>query len=606
MVERKTMKITIASGKGGTGKTTLALSLASYFAKELKLSTHLVDCDVDAANAHLFMSKEPDRSENAYVKKASVNEDICDGQGLCATSCKYNAITVLLNKPLIFEELCHSCGACEYVCPNHAMSLKPKAIGKFHFIDKDQPFKLSWGELNIGEVQAPEIIRQLKNMPNEETITIYDASPGAGCPVRETMLGSDLVLLVTEPTPFGLNDLKMAAALAAQIKIPTAIIVNRSRGEQDIITEFSRESGVPIIGRIPFDKRYARSCSEGKILMEEHGELKIELGRITGQILEGIKQQEELPALKVTQFSEQQIYERQGQSKAKDCNEFVIMSGKGGTGKTTLSAALAEMTNDTLFFDADVDASNLPIMLKGKRISEKRFIGGQKAVINGDKCTHCDLCRQNCHFNAINEEHMIIDEACEGCGFCTLLCPEDAIVMEDTETGYVFLSESVRGPVSHAFLHVGEENSGKLVSQVKEQSYAVAHEKELKQILGDGPPGTGCPVIAATTGADLAIIVTEPGMSAVHDMKRAVKLCKHFNLHATLVINKSDMNSDQKEEIIKFCSKEKITVLGEIPFDESVEHALREEVSVIHYSNSDAAKSIKNIYNKLKNEYNMN
>ena len=600
------MKITIASGKGGTGKTTLALSLATYFAIEKKISCHLVDCDVDAANAHLFVNKKADRSEEAFVKKARVNNSLCEGCGLCAKACQYNAITVLLEKALIFEELCHSCGACEYVCPTKAITLENKSIGKVHFIDKGQDFKLSWGELNIGEVQAPEIIRQLKDMTVNEEIIIYDASPGAGCPVRETMLGSDLVLLVTEPTPFGLNDLRMAAALAVKMHIPTAIIVNRSRGEKDIISKFSKESNIPIIGRIPFDERYAHSCSEGKILMNEHGELKIELARIAGDIIDSLIVEQKIPAMNITQFDKQEIYEGQAFSKDKDCQEFVIMSGKGGTGKTTLSAGLAELTSNSLFFDADVDASNLPIMLKGTRISEKRFIGGQKASIDLSKCTHCDLCRQNCHFNAISDNHKIIEEACEGCGFCEMLCPENAISMQEAETGFVFLSESKMGPVSHAFLHIGEENSGKLVSQVRNQSYAVSHEKEIKQILGDGPPGTGCPVIAATTGADLAIIVTEPGMSAIHDMKRAISLSKHFNLDAVLVINKADMNQEQKINILEHCKKENIPILGEIPFDETVEMALNKEVSVMHYPKSSAAKAIHAIHKRLQQDYKMN
>lgn len=130
------MNITIASGKGGTGKTTLALSLASYFSKEKKLSTHLVDCDVDAANAHLFMKKSADRSEQAFVKKAKIKEDLCNGCGICSKVCNYNAITVLLDKALIFDELCHSCGACVYACPTKAISYEDKAIGKFHFIEK--------------------------------------------------------------------------------------------------------------------------------------------------------------------------------------------------------------------------------------------------------------------------------------------------------------------------------------------------------------------------------------------------------------------------------------------------------------------------------------
>ena len=418
------MKITIASGKGGTGKTTLALSLAYIYANELNQKTHLVDCDVDAANAHLFINKEADQQHPALVRKPVVNEKKCTGCGACQRACHYNAITVLLEKPLIFDELCHSCGACEYVCPENAISFVDKSIGKFyHAKNTGAGFDLSWGELFIGEVQAPEMIRQLKEMKGDEEIRIYDASPGAGCPVRETMLGSDTVVLVTEPTPFGLNDLKMAAALAHEMSIPTAIIVNRSRQDVDIITEFSRETGIPIIGRIPFDRKYASTCSSGKLLAKEHKELVEELRSIAVKISSLKKLKSDAPKIRVCELNEQTLYKSKNTKKPENVKEFVIMSGKGGTGKTTLSAALADLTSDSLFFDADVDASNLPILLKGKRVSEKRFIGGQKARINTDICTHCNACVEACHFNAISDEHQIISEACEGCGFCTLVCP---------------------------------------------------------------------------------------------------------------------------------------------------------------------------------------
>lgn len=600
------MKITIASGKGGTGKTTVALSLASVFSNYRKELTHLYDCDVDAANVHLFVQKEPERNKAALVQKPWSDPDKCKGCGACQRACRYNAITVLAGHPLIFDELCHSCGACEYACPENAISFTNKSIGSFHSINQSgHGFGISWGELFIGEVQAPEMIKQLKQMSNGEKIGIYDASPGAGCPVRETMIGSDAVVLVTEPTPFGLNDLRMAAALAAELGIPTGIVVNRSRSEKDIISEFSAESGIPLIGRIPFGRHYAETCSEGKILTEEHPDLIPAFREIIDNMMNLRSSKDAKTGIRVTELTEQPIYNSANSRKPDNTKEFVIMSGKGGTGKTTLSAALAGLTKDSLFFDADVDASNLPILLKGKRISEKRFIGGQKAAIDPEKCIHCNACVEACHFNAISDEHEVIPEACEGCGFCTMVCPQNAIAMRDAETGYVFLSEGDKGPVSHAFLHIGEENSGKLVSQVRDQANALCAEREIEQILGDGPPGTGCPVIAATTGADMAIIVTEPSMSGVHDMMRAADLAKHFELRAAVVINKADMNPEQNKRIHTFCEERGIPLLGEIPFDETVEQALTRELSIMEFTESKAALAIQDIYRKLRSEYNM-
>ena len=600
------MKITIASGKGGTGKTTVALSLASVFANELKKSTHLVDCDVDAANAHLFINEEANRHVPALVKKPRVDESKCTGCGKCQRACHYNAITVLLNNPLIFDELCHSCGACEYVCPEKAISYQDKSIGKFHFMDSSEAgFALSWGELFIGEVQAPEMIRQLKEMSGNEEVRLYDASPGAGCPVRETMIGSDVILLVTEPTPFGLNDLKMAAALAHELGIPTAIVVNRSRHEFDMISKFSEETNIPIIGRIPFAQPYAATCSMGRILAVDHEELIPEFIKIADALTRLQELRSKSPTINVCELEEQPIYQSGNKKKLENTKEFVIMSGKGGTGKTTLSAALAKLTRDSMYFDADVDASNLPILLSGKRISEKRFIGGKKANIDEDLCIHCNLCVEACHFSAISEGPTIIPEACEGCAFCTIVCPHHAIDMMDAETGYLFLSESEKGPVSHAFLHIGEENSGKLVSQVRDQSNAVSSERGFEQILGDGPPGTGCPVIAATTGSDMAIIVTEPSMSGIHDMQRAVDLTRHFNIPVVLVINKADMNAEQNMRIYDYCAAKKIDIVGEIPFDETVEKALTMEKDIMEYPDSPAAGAIRDIYKKLSQDYNM-
>jgi MinD superfamily P-loop ATPase len=600
------MKITIASGKGGTGKTTVALSLAWIYSNVLNKRTHLSDCDVDAPNAHLFVQKNVVRQQSALVRKPSVDMDKCTRCGTCQRACHYNAITVLLEQPLIFEELCHSCGACEYVCPENAISYDDKAIGAFQFIDKTNAgFALSWGELFIGEVQAPEMIRQLKSMKGDEEVRIYDASPGAGCPVRETMIGSDVVLLVTEPTRFGLNDLKMAAALAHELNIPVSIIVNRSKRQHDLINDFSNETGIPIIGRIPFDPDYANTIARGRILVLEHPELIPEFSKISEVLLSLTDKRTAAPEIKICKFNEQPVYQSSNKKKPEDVKEFVIMSGKGGTGKTTLSAALANLTSNSLFFDADVDASNLPIILKGERLSERRFMGSRKAKIDQDRCTHCNACVESCHFNAITDEPKIIPQACEGCGFCTMVCPENAITMEHADTGYLFVSRSEKGLISHAFLHIGEENSGKLVSRVRDQANGLAEEYSLQQILGDGPPGTGCPVISATTGADMAVIVTEPSMSGVHDLKRAIDLTKHFNINAVVVINKADMNADQNLIIHDYCKTNHIDILGEIPFDEIVELALESESNIMKYSNSPAALAIKGIYDKLNQTYMM-
>lgn len=601
------MNICIASGKGGTGKTTVAVNLAFTYARRNK-SVHLMDADVDAANAHLFVETQ-DRSESiSFVKKPEINTEICTGCGACMKNCQYHAITVLRGTPLVFEELCHACGVCAEVCPVNAIGYKKERIGRFFRSERSEatPFSLSWGELDIGQVQAPDMIRQLKDELNDSYVNIMDASPGAGCPVRETMANSAAVVLVTEPTLFGLNDLRMAAELALKMSIPAGIIVNRSREDEDIISEFSRETGIPILGRIPFSRDYAHSYSKGDILVDLYPEFAQNCLKISHAVDALANSRAVAPFMKMADNSAAGRYKNSENGKPQGVKEWVVMSGKGGTGKTTLSASLAMLMDNATYFDADVDASNLPIILKGNLENTRGFSGGYKAEINPEKCIGCGLCAEKCHFNAIEadeDKFKVIPEACEGCGMCHLVCPHGAVSFQEAITGYVYHTDTEKGQLSHAFLNIGEENSGKLVTQVRDQAYVLSELHHSEHILGDGPPGTGCPVIASATGADLAIIVTEPSLSGIHDLIRALKLVAHFQLKPAVIINKCDMNDEQTKAIHNLCMKDKIHILGQIPFDDMVNRAVMEQRAIIDYPNSDAALAIRNIWKEIRENY---
>jgi MinD superfamily P-loop ATPase len=603
------MNISIASGKGGTGKTTVAVNLAHVWAEKSATPVHLVDCDVEAPNDHLFLNFEEFLSTPVNLPKPVIDEDKCTGCGKCARACNYNALTVIKKKVLLFDELCHSCNVCNYVCPQQAVSSAPVKIGNIHNVEQGLPFKLSWGELDIGQVQAPDIIRELRNSLDKDSINILDSSPGCGCAVRETLAGVDVVLLVTEPTPFGLNDLRLAAELSLQLRIPTGIIINRSDGKDKIIEDFSQTSRIPILGRIPFERKYAESYSKGKLLAEDYPEVRTIMQDLCEKIMDLA---ETFPPRQTFNFADISELNKPDESPApqrSDISEAVVISGKGGTGKTTVCASLASLREQSIFFDADVDASNLPILLKGRIKSTQKFSSGAKAEIKNEICVKCGKCAEFCRFKAIeklgNAGFKVIEEACEGCGLCEFVCPVNAAQMHPADTGYCHLSETAYGELSHAFLNIGEENSGKLVTEVRNQALRIASRKNNLNILGDGSPGVACPVIAAITGCNLAVAVTEPTVSGIHDLKRVIKLARYFDIDSCVVINKADINPEQTEKIKVFCAENTIPVIGEIPFDEAVGKALKESKHLMEIPPCPAQNAIEKISNELKAKFNI-
>ncbi|MHA1771113.1 MAG: nucleotide-binding protein [Candidatus Thorarchaeota archaeon] len=246
--------------------------------------------------------------------------------------------------------------------------------------------------------------------------------------------------------------------------------------------------------------------------------------------------------------------------------EIAVISGKGGTGKTTITAAFASIAQKIVLADCDVDAPDLHILLQPKILSTTDYIGTKVAIIDESLCTDCGLCEQHCRYDAAHPP--VIDPiACEGCGVCEYVCPETAIRMEDNVSGSIFESETRTGPMAHARLHAGEGNSGKVVTEVRKRALDLVKRYNLSTILIDGSPGIGCPVIATVTGIHLGVIVTEPTLSGIHDMKRVLSLMKQFKTTPVVIINKFDLNPDMTHEIESFCQEEGIEVLGTIPFD---------------------------------------
>ena len=263
--------------------------------------------------------------------------------------------------------------------------------------------------------------------------------------------------------------------------------------------------------------------------------------------------------------------------------ELIVISGKGGTGKTSIMAAFSSLAESMVLCDADVDAADLHLIMNPKVIRRTDFQSGNTAVINKDQCTECDLCRELCRFNAISADYKVNPIDCEGCGVCVYFCPEDAIDFPVSTCGEWFVSDTRFGPMVHARLGIAEENSGKLVTLVRQEARKIAEAKNLDLILTDGPPGVGCPVIASIGGANAVLIVTEPTVSGKHDMERVAQLAAHFKVPAMICVNKFDLNLELTREIETYAEKKGLSCLGRIPFDPVFTKAMIQAQTVFEY-----------------------
>jgi len=289
--------------------------------------------------------------------------------------------------------------------------------------------------------------------------------------------------------------------------------------------------------------------------------------------------------------------------------EIVVISGKGGTGKTSVTAALwalaaAELDTPPVIADCDVDASNLHLLLTPCIEQREDFFAGEKATIDPLRCERCGRCARVCHFEAIAPRPDGIFEidpiACEGCGACLQVCPAAAIAMTPSKAGECFVSRTRFGAFFHARLGIAEENSGKLVSHVRRQARAQALRQSAQLLLVDGPPGIGCPVIAAISGAQLLLVVAEPTLSGIHDTRRALELARHFSIPAKVCINKCDINPELARQLRDFCARENIEVSAQISYDDVFLHAMRHGLSVPEYApQSAAARQIKSLWQNL-------
>ena len=281
--------------------------------------------------------------------------------------------------------------------------------------------------------------------------------------------------------------------------------------------------------------------------------------------------------------------------------EILILSGKGGTGKTSLTAAFAHLANGHIICDLDVDAPDLHLILQPEKLETEHFLSGHEAIIRPDDCERCGQCADACRYDAIqgDDPPVINPLKCEGCKLCVEICPAKAIDFELNHCGDWYRSTSRFGPMVHAQLFPAEENSGRLVALLRQQARAMAEAKGLDLILSDGPPGIGCPVISALSGTDLAIIVTEPTVSGRHDLERVLELCQHFKIPAGVIINKCDLNQEQAEGIEAYCKEHQLSFIGKLPHLTAFTEAMIRGLTITEFSSNGVRESIKTIWDNI-------
>ena len=287
--------------------------------------------------------------------------------------------------------------------------------------------------------------------------------------------------------------------------------------------------------------------------------------------------------------------------------EIVVISGKGGTGKTSITASFAILAgSEAVIADCDVDAADMHLLMQPVIKKSVDFYSGVVASIDKNKCSNCGICADVCRFSAIsiiNNRHIVKSLDCEGCGYCEKVCPEQAIKMYEQNVGDWFISQTkIENTLVHAKLGIGAENSGKLVAKVKSEAKQIAEKENKDYIIVDGSPGIGCPVVSSLSGANYVVLVTEPSMSGLHDLKRVYELVKKFKIRAGCIINKSDINAEITKEVIKFLNDESITHIANLPYDEIFTKAMTVGETIVEYDHSELKKLLAQSWEKVKIE----
>ncbi|NQT21612.1 MAG: 4Fe-4S binding protein [Planctomycetes bacterium] len=600
--------IAVASGKGGTGKTMVATNIAA-----LLTESRLIDCDVEEPNAHIFLEPQIQSQSKVFIEVPEVDAAVCDGCGECAKACRFQALACAAGRLIVFPELCHSCDVCYTVCPKDALKPALHELGEIRTGTFGDGSPFADALLKIGQVRSAEVIDRLVGLPADDRITVRDCPPGTSCAMVAAVRGSSVGVLVTEPTPFGLHDLRAAVETLEWLGIPHCVVINRCDLGSGDTEEFCREKGIPVVGRIPFTREIARIMSVGKLLVDEDETYRRMFGDISQGILSG-----EMRTVKrdtpIRSGGETTVHDLFGRCKdrtlAKGIKNVAVISGKGGTGKTTLTASFAVLLKDKVSADCDVDAANLHLLLHHELLSSGYFRSSYIAEIDPDKCSGCGVCARACRFDAITmAPKAVVDPLkCEGCGLCKIVCPlaefedENPVTIRQNVDGELFHSTTPHGDLLHATLYPGGEASGKLVTLLRGTAENLAIDKGLGTILIDAPPGIGCPVNASITQVDVALIVTEPSMSAVHDLKRVLKLTQFFGIDSRVIVNRADLNAEIVTNIEELCARENVRIIGSIPFDRNIVDALAQGLPPVLYDRCKTRDTIVKVFETVFGE----
>ncbi len=572
------MRIAIASGKGGTGKTTLATNLGALLAEAGERAAYL-DCDVEEPNGHLFLQPRIERQLRVERPTPKVDPARCTHQRTCERACRFSAIVSLADQVLTFPDLCHACGGCRMACPEGAITEVGHLVGR---VELGTAGRLSFaqGILEVGQPSSVPVIKAVLESGPTDGLQLVDAPPGAACAMIEAVRSADAVVLVTEPTPFGLADLKQAVSVVRDLGLPFGLVINRADvGDRKVWTWCDRER-IPILLDLPDDRRIAQAYARGELALDAVAGLRDRLGGLATQLRALVRGAAPAPAPKqaapVPGGSRARPSERVQPGGGSPPKEIAIVSGKGGTGKTSICAALASLAAPCVVADCDVDAADLRLVLEPVQAGAWAHTGGLLAQVEADRCTGCGECQALCRFDAIDMATGLarIDPlACEGCGVCADHCAFQAINLQEVSCGTWFEASSRNGHLVHARLAATRENSGKLVTTVRTEARALAIERGLDRVLIDGSPGIGCPVIASLTSCDLALVVAEPSPSGVHDAERLLELILRLEVPAAMCINKFDLAPEQAGRLEALATSKGLGVIGRVRYDPAITRA---------------------------------